>query len=167
MAQNLGVYQAKSIEALTSGANLANRVNTAVHPFFGIIMTDDTGTIKATPATLKTMYEDLVPRELGISREIIRNNRVLKGLANPGEYLLNKNEDLQRIGQELSLIFATENAKQMNLGKSVEESKKVALAYAKSIEEFKMREHNDLFPTELTGAAVERFKRRNESGNLL
>jgi hypothetical protein len=166
MAYNLGSYQALNISAVDQANPMPNRDNAGIHPLFGIIVTDNLGVASGTQASLTAMYQDTVPRELGISSELVKNNRILKGLAAPGTYLLQKNQDLERIGTELTDIYKSEYIKQYNKGKSVEEAKKIALRYTKTVEEMKLKEHDEDFPVELTRETISKLKRKNEQGDF-
>lgn len=166
MNNNFGVYQAKTIEAKNAGVALDNRVNAGIHPLFGIIVTDNAGVVQGTLAAMDTIYGDTIPRELGISYELVKNNKILTGLANPGTYLLRKNEDLQRIGTELTDIYKNEYVKQYNKGKSVEEAKRIALKYTKTVEDMKLKEHEEDFPVELTRETMNKLKRKNQQGDF-
>lgn len=168
MAYNFtDVYQAKSIKAIDQNTpNLAARGGGGVHPLFGLVMVDVNGLASATTGSLDAIYEDTVPRELGISSELVKNNKILKGLAAPGTYLFQKNQDLEKIGTELTTIYKSEYVKQYNKGKSVEEAKKIALNYTKTIEAMKLKEHEEDFPIELTRETMSKLKRKNLQGDF-
>lgn len=159
-------YKAYNIAARGPVNDLEVRPNSGIHPLFGIVTTTNGGEILSNPDTLKAQFEDYVPRELGISKEIVKNNRILKGLANPGNYLLVKNQDLEAIGKELAAFYRDEYIKQINYGKSMEEAKKRAMSFAAAIETIKMKEHDEKFPIELTRETMNKLKRKNEQGNF-
>ena len=167
MPYAFGGYQALKIGARDKNELLLPRGNAGIHPFFGIVITNDVGGVLGTEDALDQQFDDYVPRELGISKEIVKNNRILKGLANPGSYLLVKNQDLERIGVELTAIYKNEYIKQVNYGKSIEDSKKQAMKYTKLIEELKINEHDEMFPVELTKETMNKLRRKNEQGNYL
>lgn len=166
MAYVFGDYQAKRITSVGVGGNLVDRAGAGIHPMFGIVMVDNNGSTQGSQQALQEVYEDIVPRELGIASELVKNNKILTGLSAPGTYLNRKNAALQQIGADLSIIYRQEYIKAYNKGKSVEEAKKWALKYCKAIEEMKLKEHEEDFPTELTREISNRFKRRNENGDL-
>ena len=162
MPYNYGIYQAKKMEARNRNEDLRNDENVGISAFFGATYIDDrTNTLMGDQATLKHGYEDFVSRELGISREVINNNRILKGLANPGDYLYEKNVHLQQIGVKCSDYYSSEYIKLINYGFSMEEAKHKALVAANHEKERLMREHLLEFPENLTNSVKNKLHKRN------
>lgn len=142
------------------------RTNTFVHPFFGTITGTNTLKDQISNDDVDVSYSDAVPRILGISQEVVRNNKILKALADPAGYLNLKNVDLMRIGDELVPIYKAEYLKQYNLGKSPEEAKNAAIRYVKGLKEAMLAEHEENFPTGLTTQVVGKLQGRNSVGSL-
>lgn len=150
---------ARNITNRSSIENNENYVGAAIHPLFGLVQTIPGGYTVMTPDVLSEQYRDYVPRELGISKQILKNNRVLRGLSNPGTYLNDKNANLKQIANSLGDAYKVEYGKLYNRGYSPEEAKHKALKYVKMLEEFMLKEHNDEFPTDLTNNLVGKLKK--------
>jgi hypothetical protein len=173
MAQNFGRFGtyplvAEDLRTLQAyqqlPRNLAN--NQAVHPLFGTIVTNNQGVLlPLTPQGLEASYQEYVPRELSITKEIVHNNRLLDGLANPAGYLFRKNQDLENIGKELGIEYGRSLAKYTNDGYSIEEAREHSLKEAQEIKHIRMREHERSFPTEITKEAMGRYERKNRTAN--
>lgn len=164
MAFNYAKYQTKTIENRKANEDLVAAPNTIIHPYFGVAHYRDDQ--KQTEDDLELDYADYVSRELGISKEVVRNNRILKGLGDPASYLDAKNKDLYDIGQALSIVYSSEYVKLIRTGYSIEEAKAKAMSFTKAIKEFKMKEHEDTFPTDLTRETMNKLKRKNEQGKF-
>lgn len=159
MPYNYAKYQKQTVTPRAANQNQAAVANTIIHPFFGVQYTTDVGATVWDEASLKLDYEDYVPRELGISEDIVKNNQILKGLTDPAAYLLAKNTDLETIGIELSDLYTDEYVSAMRRGLSIEKSKEFALNYVKKIKESKMQKHSEKYPTSLTDHVLTKLKK--------
>lgn len=166
MAYNYVDYQSKIIAPQAAGVALTARGNSIIHPLFGIQVTTDAGSNIYSAATTLQEYEDFLPREIGLSSEIIKNNKILTALATPGDYLLAKNTALAQIGTDLVVPYRNEYVKQYNLGKSNEEAKRIAIRYVEAIKQQKLLEHEQDFPTSLTEKVIGKLDRKNMTGNF-
>ena len=167
MAYNFGDYQTLDIQARSrdEGA-LANRNNSGVHPFFGNIVTDNDGKMSGRQDALEYEYQDFVGRELGISKQIVKNNNVLQGLANPGGYLLRKNQDMKRISDLCSIEYRTVYVKFVNSGYSLEESRSNAMKAAESKKDSLMKQHEIDFPTDISKQVKDKLKNQVNVNNF-
>lgn len=120
-----------------------------------------------TQQALDALYEDFVPREVGLLRTIDLQNKLGDSLSNPSIYLYEKNTDLEKIGRELVDIYKNAYSKVYNKGKTVDEAKKYAQKYTETYKKIKLDKHNEDFPPNLVQEAVNKLKRRNRQGNLI
>jgi hypothetical protein len=135
-------------------------------PLFGEVIIN-AGNISGADNDITDINKQYLLRETGILEKIHENNRVLDGLSSPATYLMNMNQDINRIADELSAAYNNELMQHYNLGKSIETSREEALSYVKRLKEEKMKLHHKKFPTKLTDEVVGRIDRRNQIGPLI
>lgn len=154
------------IQALRANQNPANVANYYIHPFMGHVVTDQAGWVSSTPEILRSEYDDMVSRQLGLSKEIVKNNRVLRGLTTPGAFLLEKNQDLVEIGKKCSDVYREILGIYSNKGYGDEEAKKHALEAARNRKKDLMDIHEMKFPTDVSKRSIGRLEGANAIGNL-
>lgn len=168
-ALGYGDYLSKKIAPVAGDREMEYDKSVIIDPITGLLVVDtaqENRYVKKTPTDLILETKDFVKRELGISSQIVRNNRILKGLANPGQYLLLKNGDIDRIGDDCAVEYKDVFTKFVNYGMSVEQAKQKALKAANFKKEFLMKEHEINFPSDLTNEVMNKLKRKNETGGF-
>lgn len=144
----------------------AYNIKSTYHPFFGKITVDDKYRPLMTPNNVKKSYRDYVSRELGFSREITTNNRILNGLSKPGDYLLARNEAMNDLINDLGDEYRKRFMSLINLGHKKEDADRKALHYASEIGKLRQKEIDEMFPTTITQEAFGRLNRKNQIGDL-
>lgn len=142
--------------------------NITLHSLFGEIVVDpnNNNTVIMGDTEVKNQNTQYLLRETGILERINHNNRILDGVTRPASYLHEMNIDIQRISKDVATEFNNELLAQYNLGKPIEECRRIALEYAKKIKDEKMKFHNSMFPTSLTNEVMGRLDRQNSVGSL-
>lgn len=144
-----------------------NDVNTAgttfIHPMFGVLPRRNNA-VGAGDVDIAFEYKDFVGRETGLYDEIIKNDKLVKGLANPSNYLRKKNADLIKINAKLTDMYRDTLEQFLNYGYSVEHAKKQALDMIDSYKKRLLVIHEKEFPVEITRSVLEKAKRRGEIG---
>lgn len=159
----MAFYSARNVKALQRNEDPENFPASYVHPFWGISFTDPRDDkVVQNAVTLQDEYKDYIGRELGLNQEIIKNNRILKGLADPGAYLFDMNRSLEQIRNTLADIYRQQYIYFYNKGYTSEEAKKYAIQYTEEAKKTEMKKHYLDFPTELTREAMGKFERRNQ-----
>lgn len=155
--------QAKKIEAIKDG-NLDNRDKFIIHPIFWIQFVDSGNgyIVQQRPSHIEAEYKDFVPRELGISRMVVENNRLVTALTDPHEYLHQKNQDIHMIGEKLADVYQDQYVKYVNSGFSISQSRRSALQFAESLRSAYMHEHEIKFPVEITQKVMHKLKKKRE-----
>lgn len=140
------------------------------HPFFGKIKVHTVGAdnyvADNSPAAIQSSYRDYVSRELGFSRELDMNNRILKGIAQPRTYLYNRNVAMNNLVQDLGDEYQRRFISLINLGHKKDEADRRALKYVQEIGKLRQKEIDEMYPTTLTQEAIERLNKKNKVGNL-
>lgn len=167
MAYNFGDYKGLEIDARARDQNgLAIRANSGIHPLFGNVVTDNAGNLSGRQDALEYEYKDFVGRELGISKQIVKNNNVLQGLANPGGYLLRKNEDMKRISDACAIVYRQVYVKFVNSGYSLEEARSNAMKAAETKKEYELKQHEIDFPTDISKQVKDKLKNQVNVNNF-
>lgn len=162
MAYDFGSYQGLEINARPKDVvELEKRNNSGIHPLFGNIVTDQYGVMSGRQDALKYEYEDFVGRELGISKQIVKNNNVLQGLANPGGYLMRKNLAMKKISDDCAIVYRQVYVKFINSGYSLEEARKSAMKAAEDKKESEMKQHEIDFPTDISKQVTNKLKNQS------
>lgn len=130
-----------------------------IHPLFGLMYVNATGRVEERPEDIENQYNDFAMREVGLAEEINKNNRVLFGLANPRDYLNNKNLDLARIGRVIGENYRANYTNYINQGMSYEDAKRDALKDARSLKETMMRKHDNDWPDSIVKKSLDNLHR--------
>lgn len=141
---------------LESGARIK------ISPLFGVVIGEKGEAI--LESTQDDAIAENISRELGIQRDLYRNNRLAEGLSKPEEYLATKNAALRQMTKDLTPSYKAEYVRLVNLGYSSEEADKKALSYVKSVSNIKMKEINQEFPTEITKKVIGKLVSGNNKG---
>lgn len=106
--------------------------------------------------------KDFVFRETNLLRDIKHISRSTSALADPESYLNQKNEDLKKIGDELTTIFSEAYVEYMRRGFTQKESTVRALEIANDEKRKKMIIHLEQFPTRIRDTAFRELKETGE-----
>lgn len=128
---------------------------TTKNGLFGYIKTDDKGVASITGSAPD--IQDYVFRKSGLQADLNRAEMFKNALKHPDKYLERKQEDLTRIGEELSQDFQREYVRVLNLGGTEEKAKKLATDFMLKQKERAISLHNVNYPTQLTENAVSTF----------
>lgn len=161
-----GNFSAIPISALDAKTDPTPKKNQTFHPLMGHIVVNDQYVPVYDKDNLKQEYTDYVTRQLGLGKEIMKNNRVLSGLAAPGTYLNKKNADLVLIGQKCAETYRSVFITYSNKGYSEEEARRYALESARDRKKSLMDVHEIEFPTDVAKTAVHRLSGANAIGDL-
>lgn len=159
-------FSAIDLSALDAKTEPTANVKATFHPLMGHIYVSDAYTPKDMPKIIERDTQDYVLRELGLGKEIVKNNRVLKGLSEPGTYLMKKNEDLVIVGNKCSDTYRSVFTTYSNKGYSLEEAKRYAMEAARDRKKALMDVHDIEFPTDVSKSAISRLSARNDIGGL-
>lgn len=109
-------------------------------------------------ANIEDITSEYGMRELGFSKTIHENNRKLFILSHPRRYIHSANVDIQRIGNELTILFNRELKRLYDRGIPVKEARVKALENIKKYKEDKFKKHNIDFPPETIEMAGNRLR---------
>lgn len=125
-----------------------------------------TGLYSGNLNTVDDNNSEYAERELGFTKQIFENNNKLFALESPAAFIHSANMDIQKIGNELGVLFNSELIKQYNRGLTIEKSREAALNYIKKIRDDMFERHNKDFPPEHIRIAGERIQKQNRTGHL-
>ncbi len=129
---------------------------------FGTFKTDTSIGVTAAVKMDDGGVKDFVFRETNLLRDIKHISRSTSALADPESYLNQKNEDLKKIGSELTTIFSEAFNEYMVRGFTQKEATVRALEIANEEKRKKMIIHLEQFPTRIRDTALRELKETGE-----
>lgn len=105
-------------------------------------------------AGLVNMQED-VYRQTGLRRELLKAEKFKEALDKPGNYLTLKQAALEKLGSELGKRYEAEFSRIVQLGYTAEEARKRAMQFAQYEKTRLMQQHEEEYPTSLTGSVIQ------------
>lgn len=127
---------------------------------FGTFSTNtDTGVTTATYVDIDAA-KDYVFRETKLLKEIKHLSRSKKALEDPESYLDSKNEDLAKMGNDLTRKFLQTYSEYMERGFSQKESRIRALELVNSEKNKYMMVHLEQFPTRIRDTSMRDLKNK-------
>lgn len=115
---------------------------------------------------IQDLANEETQRLLGFKKKIHESNKKLYSLRAPAEFLHSANQDIERIGNELALIFNEELQKNYNRGMSIKEARKKALKYVEKLRKEKLKKHKEDFSKKNKKIIRKRLSRKNKIGAL-
>lgn len=110
------------------------------------------------PAQSLDHEKDFILRETGILKDIKHISRANVALADPEDYLLQKNRDLLAISGDITNEFNTVFIEMMSRGFSQKEAQIRALESAKILKDKKILIHNENYPTKIRDVSFRDIK---------
>jgi hypothetical protein len=143
------------------------------HPIFGIAIEVEgpiaqNGNIPAQEAVygynfagdVSEEIKDKIARQTGISSEQVQNQRYINALANPGNFLTDKNADLERIKGELAREYRNEVFRRQENGDTYKDSEKAALKFVDELKIRLFKEHTEKFPKRIADSVIDKIGTR-------
>ena len=104
--------------------------------------------------------QDYVLRASGLGKEILRNDRIATGLADPAKYFEEKNKDLENMAVRLKDVFAGEYERLLLTGISRDKAQKKATEFMEQQKARELSIHNKNFPTEINNKVIEKLLKK-------